>query len=417
MKTPRASIALVLSAVSLTTFAGTAAGAFDPPETRTQRPGSAGMGELRFVSGDALLGMTVKSPTDESLGSISDAIVDRGSGRIQHVILTSGSVLGLGGKDVVIPFRDFTWTPRTDKPSEPPVPTLSASQENIKAWPEFDRARWSAGPRDEGSLAHSMAHRYYEPSKDWGPFTDHALKDDARVEGKITRITRQPAPDGGETVMVTITPNDGPQREVVLGPSWFLAGNSVRLYRDDPVIVQTMRVERGDKTVMIARSGTIGSRDIVFYDESGRPYWTVTDRSGSDRPLAMPLVLLSEIDGRTVNCRGEQCGSVDDAIVESNSGRIAFLSIDPDQNVLGVADTKRLVPWSVAMSSADKSISMDASKQMLLNAPATPDSMSKLSRAEVCRSIYQAYDMPDASFENLRRDRPMDRRDDDRSRR
>lgn len=50
-----------------------------------------------------LIGMDVHNGENEKLGEISQLILDK-SGRVTHVVLTRGGMLGVGGKGYVVPW-------------------------------------------------------------------------------------------------------------------------------------------------------------------------------------------------------------------------------------------------------------------------------------------------------------------------
>jgi sporulation protein YlmC with PRC-barrel domain len=113
-------------------------------------------------------------------------------------------------------------------------------------------------------------------------------------------------------------------------------------------------------------------------------------------------VLLSELKGAKLDCRGTTCGRVDDVVLEMNSGMVAFVSIDPDQNFLGVGDTKRLAPWSVVSIGADGKVRVDAQKEMMLSTTKTPDDITTLNRSGDVDAIYNAYQVPARDYDRWR---------------
>lgn len=122
-------------------------------------------------------------------------------------------------------------------------------------------------------------------------------------------------------------------------------------------------------------------------------------------------VLATDVRGADIRCASDECGSIDDLIVDMRSGRVVFVSIDPDENFLGIADTKRLAPWPAARwISADEAVDLRATRDQITNAPETPSDLKAMSTTQQIAAVYSAYglewksDRPDAA-------RPMDRRD------
>lgn len=59
--------------------------------------------------------------------------------------------------------------------------------------------------------------------------------------------------------------------------------------------------------------------------------------------------------------------------------------------MLGIADTKRLVPWGVITLITTDGVSIDASKAMITSAPETPKDLAMLSGDSKYQNIYQGY--------------------------
>jgi sporulation protein YlmC with PRC-barrel domain len=60
-----------------------------------------------------LLGASVMSAGNQNIGSISDVLIDQ-NGNVQAVVVGVGGFLGLGEKDVAIPFKNLTVTRSPD---------------------------------------------------------------------------------------------------------------------------------------------------------------------------------------------------------------------------------------------------------------------------------------------------------------
>ena len=113
-------------------------------------------------------------------------------------------------------------------------------------------------------------------------------------------------------------------------------------------------------------------------------------------------LLMSDLPGSKIDCRGSELGRVHDVIVDRVSGEIGFLSVDPNQNFLGIGDTKRLVPWSVAHVTLAGGLRLDASKEMVLASPETPKDPTTLNTGGFADRAYKAFDVPMPRFERGR---------------
>ena len=91
-----------------------------PPSTMLSNAASGGGSAGQFVTqlqgqqmmASKLIGTSVVSTNNEAIGDVNDVIVDRG-GQAMAVVIGVGGFLGIGEKDVAVPFRalDFNATP------------------------------------------------------------------------------------------------------------------------------------------------------------------------------------------------------------------------------------------------------------------------------------------------------------------
>uniref|UniRef100_A0A9E8A1P3 PRC-barrel domain-containing protein n=1 Tax=Bosea sp. NBC_00436 TaxID=2969620 RepID=A0A9E8A1P3_9HYPH len=80
----------------------------------------AGQGKWRTSK---LIGVDVYGPDDKKVGDITEVIVDK-SGKVEMVTIGVGGFLGIGSKDVAVPFDQVTWS---DQPIAPPAPAPAPS--------------------------------------------------------------------------------------------------------------------------------------------------------------------------------------------------------------------------------------------------------------------------------------------------
>jgi sporulation protein YlmC with PRC-barrel domain len=339
---------------------------------------------MQFVSGKKIHGLTVKNGEDKSIVSIDDMIIDQGSGRIQYLVLKSGSILGMGGKLVTVPYKSFGWS-NVEKDA-----TLNATTDQIKTWPEFDKKRWEEGPRTSDSYMRVIGKDYYQTTNAPWPAEMASDRQTTSYTGTIKSIRRHDIDGQEETIVVVASPGK-PDRDIVMGPSWYFAGNnSVAFYRDAPIDVDVYQMDRNGHTTYLARTAKVNGKTVAIYDTKGNAYWTPPAMTDTSAYAVSPFILYSEVKGKHVDARGEKCGKVEDVIVDCVNGRAVFLSIDPDKNVLGIGDEDRLVPWTLTSRSSDGMIHIDASKTMITSASPTPKDLNSLNNDY--KRIYSSYD-------------------------
>lgn len=381
----------MMRAVAVSTLLIAAGQAFaGQPQNSGSRPAtiSVDQGHADLRSCTWLSGRDVVNTNGEDIAKVSDLILDRGSGRIEHVVLTTGSILGLGGRQIAVPYRDLRWDAAEDKVS------LPMTKEQLEQLPEFSQDAW-AGLREVNRGDDRFWSRLRgdaEPPVDaYTAAFEGGHRE--RIEGEVVAVRRAQG-TFGEQVEIDVKSNSGESRRIALGPSWFVNGGSSAPMRGDKVVIEAISLPRDPGGLWVATSMRSGERELALRESSGSPLWTMKSARSEGKEYSTPYwqyVLLSDIRGKRVDCRGVECGKVDDVILASRSGEVAMLSIDPNDNFLGIADTKRLVPWSVATVGLDGVVRIDASKEMVLASPETP---ADLNVAGTVDRVYKAYEVP-----------------------
>ncbi|MFA6044690.1 MAG: PRC-barrel domain-containing protein [Phycisphaerales bacterium] len=393
----------VFGAMSLAAFAGSALPAAAQTITAPAHGPVTGMTSPDFRTADWMTDREVVNNKGEEIAEVSDFLLDRGSGQIEYVIIKTGTILGMGGRDVAIPFASFRW--ESDGKNRL---ILASTIEQLKEYPEYTKERWEAmkEPRQAGkdqAGKETMSPQFGQES--------HSIKDPysgglnaaktIHVEGKVTKVDRVRTSSFGEQVEMTVSLADGTTRRVALGPAWFVRANLASPMRGDTVSVDAMELPRDPEQLLVATQLKTGNRELHLRDTDGSAAWVLdSTQIGSKNATSLysRYLVLGKLSGMKIECRGDDLGKVHEIIVERRSGDIAFVSIDPNQNFLGIGDTKHLIPWSVVGVTLDGTMQIDASKEMVLASSETPADLADLgssSRAEKC---YKAFDVGMPTF-------------------
>lgn len=143
LATVLASAGILLSGPVVTTHAADTA-AQSKQNTSNANPGPAAAQSSYVAAQNAdqllandLMGMNVKNgqDKDETVGKISDVILDRG-GSVRGIVVGVGGFLGMGEKDVGMPWDRVQSVDTDDK-----VARVNASKDELKSAPEFKRSR------------------------------------------------------------------------------------------------------------------------------------------------------------------------------------------------------------------------------------------------------------------------------------
>lgn len=111
----------------------------DKPSDRPNLAATTSTGDFNAageMSGNALIGATVRNEKREAVGKIEDVYVDN-SGAIKTVVVAVGGFLGVGAKDVAVKWSDLKFS-RDDRSI---VIMTSWTKESLKAMPDYKYER------------------------------------------------------------------------------------------------------------------------------------------------------------------------------------------------------------------------------------------------------------------------------------
>jgi hypothetical protein len=106
-----------------------------PSAATAQKAGFVQSQDANDWRGSKLIGASVYGPDNSSIGEINDVIIGS-DGRIKAVVVGVGGFLGVGQKDVAVPFQELTVTRKSNSSSIDKI-TVSYSKDQLKNAPKF----------------------------------------------------------------------------------------------------------------------------------------------------------------------------------------------------------------------------------------------------------------------------------------
>lgn len=88
-----------------------------------------------------ILGMTVKDPAGEDVGTLDDLLVDPEAGEITHAIVSVGGVMGVGGRKVSVAWDELKLNPARREF------TIQQTKEQLKQAPGYEKTERPATER------------------------------------------------------------------------------------------------------------------------------------------------------------------------------------------------------------------------------------------------------------------------------
>ena len=328
------------------------------------------------------------------LGSVSDFVLDRSNGVIDFAIVrvgVDGVGVRLAGREVTVPYSTLRWDDRNDRF------LMASTPERLGQMPVFDEDEWEDGvPAAEIGAASPESGTATESEPDDPYFTGLAGAKPITIEGTISAVERVRLRRVSDRIVVTVEDAQGLVRHVTLGPAWFVNASAVTPMRGDRVKIEALELPRDPGHLAVGTRIVKGGVELRLRDGEGRPGWALRrHRLGPADTKITPAwhVLGSSLIDRPLACRGKDCGEVDDLVVERVSGTVAFVSVDPNENFFGIADVKRLMPWSVAVVRPKGEIGLDASREMVLGSPRTPGETVNLNTGPTVERVWNLYEV------------------------
>ena len=363
--------------------------------TRTQAD------RLHFMSYGDVVGLDVHGNADESIAKVTDAIIDANTGGISHLIVTQGSVLGMGGSSIAVPYGVFGQGFGEDGLTL----RLDMNAEQLKKAPAFDPAQW--GNLQHETFAAKVGEFFMPVTNAWQSNDAEIAKliaagDLKTFSGEVVRVQRFRSLHLGERVALHLKDDAGVTRIVHLGPSWYVMSqkNAPKL----GVQIKTNAVSIPDKEREFAAATISTGGDVLNLRDAktGEPRWdarTHPTAVKTDTSRSQHLMLGSDLTGANVDAAGEDGGHIASLIIERTSGVVAFVVIDPDDATMDINEQNHLAPYAAfAIETADQ-VKFSRNREALLTSPIQPKSADDYNNQTYRHSIYKTYGIETPSFD------------------
>lgn len=113
----------------------------------------------RLMTADTLTGNKVVNPQGDTLGTVSDIMLDVPRGRIAYLVMSSGGFLGLGDRLFAIPWSVLVLD--TDRKCF----VLDAKKATFENAPGFDKNHWPSTTEEDAW--HQKVHGHFNADPDW----------------------------------------------------------------------------------------------------------------------------------------------------------------------------------------------------------------------------------------------------------
>jgi sporulation protein YlmC with PRC-barrel domain len=224
-----------------------------------------------LLSTATLLGTDVRNPLGEEIGEIRQLMIDPQTGRVQYAVVAMGGFLGLGEKDILVPWR-----------------AMGLARDGNSLVLNVSRELLQDMPGDEPGRQPTPGERHQEEagagSGGWGAETPYAqLYDPTReqtISGQVTSLeTAPPLPGMAPGMQMLIQAEDGKAIRVHTGPAWYLERQDGMLQENTRVQVTGVLTEVEGQPVLLAREVRFNGQVLTLRDAQGLPMWSSLRRS------------------------------------------------------------------------------------------------------------------------------------------
>ncbi len=130
---------MILFAAPLFASAQTTTPPADRPARDTKAPAwkqDPGLHETKDI-----IGTRIKNAEGKDLGEVDQLLIDTRTGKVSHVVIGLGGLMGVGEKKVVVPWSDLKFAPTADGKKN----AITMDQAKLESAPRFERSARADG--------------------------------------------------------------------------------------------------------------------------------------------------------------------------------------------------------------------------------------------------------------------------------
>jgi sporulation protein YlmC with PRC-barrel domain len=126
-------------------MSGSHSGASAPTATTSGSSTASGAPALASIDADKVIGMDVVNAKGDEVGEVKDLVLDKQ--QVAHAVVSVGGFLGIGAKDVAVPFQQLRVGP------DNVILMSEASESELKQMPAYDKKQYSSVQHEDSRKA------------------------------------------------------------------------------------------------------------------------------------------------------------------------------------------------------------------------------------------------------------------------
>lgn len=305
-------------------------------------------GDLR--SANDMIGMPIRNANGEQIAEIDDFVLDRDQNRVAYAIVSYGGFVGVGDTLCAVPWRAFETTSTRHL-------TLNVDKERLKKAPKLEGGRL---PDAHDPNFHRELHAFYkvEPYRLDKERSEMKSQRESAREGQIQR----PRLDESQEAEV--------EREVRGNRSEKSEGEA----RQDRELAQRQEEQRQDR-----------QQAREMNEDFDWRFWSNRDDENWSRRL-------SELIGANIkNNRDENFAELEDVLIDTSEGRIAYALVSYGQTLGFFGDTAA-VPWrALEIDEVDENFVLAATVEDLKKVKIDAKNFDQLEDQEYAQRVHKTF--------------------------
>jgi sporulation protein YlmC with PRC-barrel domain len=364
----------------------------------------------------------------ERLGEVSELIISPSHDRVMFALLERGGLLGMGEHIIPVPWPSLEWDGMNR------VLYLPLTSDRINSAPTIDKSDWTSLAQAptrtkiadfyEGKSLREGAAKWQSAVREGHPVT---------IRGTVRDVdTSEPVAGMGPDRVITITADNGDQKVIHIGPTWFVDHQRQMVRSGQQVEVTGYSVDLGDsRTVIVTKTINTPTGVYRLRDDQGRPVWDLASDSrdadadadakprgeaprapestqdrnpiresdrgrlfGSEPQANEPaLVKMSALKGQHIHdADNQEVGRLNTVVFNPANGKLAYAVVTVG-GFLGMGDTKYAIPWKYfEVDPQGKMTAPHIDKETLRSAPKVETrNWSELQDEQFGKRVYQHF--------------------------
>jgi sporulation protein YlmC with PRC-barrel domain len=327
----------------------------------------------KFEKAKDLIGSKVVNDKGEQLGTVADIVLTSNRDAINYVALSHGGTWGVAEKYFAVPWSQFSFRPGAGE-NERVLVLKNVSKADLDRAPGFDKSHWPATASANWLGIEGSADRY-------------------STEGERRPLETDRHPLGDDRSAADTSSANPPVRLLAYQENRGIADQGDQGLFTAPPSGEYAN-PNGSRAMAPAEGGQVAQAPATQAPIPDRGRGMTPDTGAAAMPAVdIDHLRLSKLFGTKIeNLQGEDLGKLDNAMIDTNQGKIAFGIVAVRHGFLGLNKDYVPVPWSALDMRSEPGVArLDANKDTLMALAFDKDNFPNLEDPQYSRQLYDRF--------------------------